>query len=148
MDRSKAIRAETKKEGKLGKAVTIAKEVNTVGPNETTAVPYAARIVCTANEVVEIGASFDSVEDQSVIPPKTLKRLQDVTWSGVEKKVMLATMHELVDDLVDEEEALVPMELAECLPDMTPVDRAVEQAKVQTTLDAKAAGAMAASCGH
>ncbi|RLN99804.1 hypothetical protein DYB28_001535, partial [Aphanomyces astaci] len=43
--------------------------------------------------------------------------------------VVRATKQELVDDLAAEEEALVPMELAACFPDMTPVDPAVEQAK-------------------
>ncbi|ETV79142.1 hypothetical protein H257_07229 [Aphanomyces astaci] len=46
----------------------------------------------------------------------------------------MATKQELVDDLAEEEEALVPMELAACFPDMTPVDPAVEQAKGGKTL--------------
>ncbi|RHY22414.1 hypothetical protein DYB36_012374 [Aphanomyces astaci] len=56
--------------------------------------------------------------------------MEDVeSTSGVVRAVMLATKQELVDDLAAEEEALVPMELAACFPDMTPVDPAVEQAK-------------------
>ncbi|ETV95434.1 hypothetical protein H310_11304 [Aphanomyces invadans] len=76
MDRAKVIWAETKKESKPGRAVTIAKEVKTVA-NETTAILCAARVLCTANQVVAMDASFDSGADQSVIPLRTLKRLQD-----------------------------------------------------------------------
>ncbi|RHY37647.1 hypothetical protein DYB38_013667, partial [Aphanomyces astaci] len=74
--------------------------------------------------------------------------MEDVeSTSGVVRAVMLATKQELVDDLAAEEEALVPMELAACFPDMTPVDPAVEQAKVQAVLDARVAEALVAGCG-
>ncbi|RHY84770.1 hypothetical protein DYB37_012254 [Aphanomyces astaci] len=67
--------------------------------------------------------------------------------SGVVKAVMLATKQELTDDLAEEEEALVPMELAACFPDMTPVDPKVEKAKVELVLDTRVADAVAAGCG-
>ncbi|ETV79143.1 hypothetical protein H257_07230 [Aphanomyces astaci] len=57
MDRAKAIWAEAQGEGKMEKAVTIAKEVKTVEPT--------------------LDASFDSGADQSVIPPKTFQLLKD-----------------------------------------------------------------------
>ncbi|ETV71525.1 hypothetical protein H257_13188 [Aphanomyces astaci] len=60
--------------------------------------------------------------------------MKDVeSTSGVVKTVMLATKQELVDDLAEEEEALVPMELA--------------ASKVQAVLDARVADALLAGCG-
>ncbi|ETV97347.1 hypothetical protein H310_09684 [Aphanomyces invadans] len=70
MDRAKSIWAETKKKGKPEKAVTIAREVKTVDPNEKMAVLCAANVVSTANHVVALDASFDSGADQSVIPQR------------------------------------------------------------------------------
>ncbi|ETV75061.1 hypothetical protein H257_10660 [Aphanomyces astaci] len=56
-------------------------------------------------------------------------------------------MEDVESTSAEEEEALVPMELAACFPDMTPVDPAVEQAKVQAVLDARVAEALVAGCG-
>ncbi|RHY52352.1 hypothetical protein DYB30_010203, partial [Aphanomyces astaci] len=223
MNRAKVVWAEARTNAKPVAVVT-----KVVQPNEDSAVMCAARVVCTASQAVALDASFDSGADQSVMPPSTLRMLQDAgrdvvvtdlpapvvvrgfvgpshtvtqevkldlmfdtdagplmltnvkCWlslgnlphgvgdillsrpimyklgydphsmlreaaavcseydmanvestSGVVKAVMLATKQELTDDLAEEEEALVPMELAACFPDMTPVDPKVEQAKVQ-----------------
>ena len=239
MDRAREVWAEKK-----AAAVTVAKMVKVVEPSEETAVMCAARVVCTASQAIALDASFDSGVDQSVIPPSTLRMLQDAgrevmvsdlpapvvvrgfvgpshtvtqevkfdlkfdtdagplmltnvkCWlslgdlprgvgdillsrpimyklgydpqtmlreaaavcseydmtdvesaSGVIKAVMIATKQELTDDLAEEEEALVPMELAACFPDMTPVDQMAEQAKVQLVLNTRVADAAAAGCG-
>ncbi|RHX96792.1 hypothetical protein DYB25_007099 [Aphanomyces astaci] len=228
MNRAKIVWADARE----GRAVAVVKNVRVVEPSEETAIMCAARVVCTASQAVALDASFDSGADQSVIPPNTLRMLQDAgrdvtvmdlsapvavrcfvgpshtvtqevkldlkfdtdagplmltnvkCWlslgnlphgvgdillsrpimyklgydphsmlreaaavsseydmadvestSGVVKAVMLATKQELTDDLADEEQVLVPMELAACFPDMTPVDPMVEQAKVQLVLD-------------
>ncbi|RQM27062.1 hypothetical protein B5M09_012245, partial [Aphanomyces astaci] len=233
MNRAKVVWAEARTNAKPVSVVT-----KVVQPNEDSAVMCAARVVCTASQAVALDASFDSGADQSVMPPSTLRMLQDAgrdvvvtdlpapvvvrgfvgpshtvtqevkldlkfdtdagplmltnvkCWlslgnlphgvgdillsrpimyklgydphsmlreaaavcseydmanvestSGVVKAVMLATKQELTDDLAEEEEALVPMELAACFPDMTPVDPKVEQAKVQLILDTRVADA-------
>ncbi|RHY89315.1 hypothetical protein DYB35_013789, partial [Aphanomyces astaci] len=204
MNRAKIVWADTRE----GQAVAVVKNVRVVEPSEETAIMCAARVVCTASQAVALDASFDSGADQSVIPPNTLRMLQDAgrdvtvmdvsapvavrgfvgpshtvtqevkldlkfdtdagplmltnlgydphsmlreaaavsseydmadveSTSGVVKAVMLATKQELTDDLADEEQVLVPMELAACFPDMTPVDPMVEQAKVQLVLDTR-----------
>ncbi|ETV97426.1 hypothetical protein H310_09756 [Aphanomyces invadans] len=67
--------------------------------------------------------------------------------SGVVKAVLLATQQEFIDDLADEEEPLMPMELAVCFSGMALVDPAAEHAKVQLILDAKVVEASEAGCG-
>ncbi|ETV72204.1 hypothetical protein H257_12679 [Aphanomyces astaci] len=240
MNRAKIVWADARE----GRAVAVVKNVRVVEPSEETAIMCAARVVCTASQAVALDASFDSGADQSVIPPNTLRMLQDAgrdvtvmdlsapvavrgfvgpshtvtqevkldlkfdtdagplmlsnvkCWlslgnlphgvgdillsrpimyklgydphsilreaaavsseydiadvestSGVVKAVMLATKQELTDDLADEEQVLVPMELAAFFPDMTPVDPMVEQAKVQLVLDTRVSDALAAGCG-
>ncbi|KAF0701754.1 hypothetical protein As57867_007834, partial [Aphanomyces stellatus] len=69
-----------------------------------------------------------------------------VSHSGVVQAV-LAVSHELVDDLAEEEEDLVPLEMSACFPDMAAVDAASETAKVKVVLDAKVIEAVAAGCG-
>ncbi|KAF0711038.1 hypothetical protein As57867_005399, partial [Aphanomyces stellatus] len=69
-----------------------------------------------------------------------------VSHSGVVQAV-LAVSHELVDDLAEEEEDLVPLEMNACFPDMAAVDAASETAKVKVVLDAKVVEAVAAGCG-
>ncbi|KAF0717917.1 Aste57867_2019 [Aphanomyces stellatus] len=69
-----------------------------------------------------------------------------VSHSGVVQAV-LAVSHELVDDLAEEEEDLVPLEMDACVPDMAAVDIASETAKVKVVLDAKVVEAVAAGCG-
>ncbi|RQM21703.1 hypothetical protein B5M09_009480, partial [Aphanomyces astaci] len=59
-----------------------------------------------------------------------------VSHSGVVQAV-LAVSHELVDDLAEEEEELLPLEMDSCFPDMVAVDAAAETAKVKVVLDAK-----------
>ncbi|RLN99817.1 hypothetical protein DYB28_009571 [Aphanomyces astaci] len=100
MNRAKVVWAEARTNAKPVAVVT-----KVVQPNEDSAVMCAARVVCTASQAVALDASFDSGADQSVMPPSTLRMLQDAGH-----------------DLAEEEEALVPMELATCFPDMTPVD--------------------------
>ncbi|KAF0684411.1 Aste57867_23606 [Aphanomyces stellatus] len=59
-----------------------------------------------------------------------------VSHSGIVQAV-LAVSHELVDDLAEEEEDLVPLEMNSCFPDMAAVDAASETAKIKVVLDAK-----------
>ncbi|RHY87322.1 hypothetical protein DYB31_015323, partial [Aphanomyces astaci] len=54
---------------------------------------------------------------------------------------------ELVDDLVEEEEELLPLEMDSCFPDMVAVDAAAETAKVKVVLDAKVVEDVTAGCG-
>ncbi|RHZ38922.1 hypothetical protein DYB26_016010, partial [Aphanomyces astaci] len=56
-----------------------------------------------------------------------------VSHSGV----IQAVSHELVDDLDEEEEELLPLEMDLCFPNMVAVDAAAETAKVKVVLDAK-----------
>ncbi len=69
-----------------------------------------------------------------------------VSTSGMVRAVM-AVSHELTDDLAAEEEALVPLEMAACFPDLAEVDVGAELAKVQTVLDARVQDAVEAGCG-
>ncbi|RHY54925.1 hypothetical protein DYB30_013223, partial [Aphanomyces astaci] len=69
-----------------------------------------------------------------------------VSHSGVVQAV-LAVSHELVDDLAEEEEELLPLEMDSCFPDMVSVDAAAETAKVKVVLDAKVVEAVTAGCG-
>ncbi|KAF0717915.1 Aste57867_2017 [Aphanomyces stellatus] len=70
----------------------------------------------------------------------------DSSHSGVVQAVM-AVSHELVDDLTEEEEDLVPLEMDACFPDMVAVDAAAEAARVKVVLDAKVVEAVTAGCG-
>ncbi|RHZ01658.1 hypothetical protein DYB35_012682, partial [Aphanomyces astaci] len=54
-----------------------------------------------------------------------------VSHSGVVQVVS----HELVDDLAEEEEELLPLEMDSCFPDMVAVDATAETTKVKEVLD-------------
>jgi hypothetical protein len=67
--------------------------------------------------------------------------------SGLVAAVLLAAQQELTDDLAEEEEALLPLELAACFPDMQPVDPTAEAKNVLAVLDLRVAEALSAGCG-
>ena len=66
--------------------------------------------------------------------------------SGVVKAIM-ALNHELTDELAAEEEALVPLELDSCFPELQVVDAEQEKDRVRAVLDERVAEAKTAGCG-
>ncbi|RLO09286.1 hypothetical protein DYB28_011025 [Aphanomyces astaci] len=73
----------------------------------------------------------------------TIDMADAVSHSGVVQVVS----HELVDDLAEEEEELLPLEMDSCFPDMVAVDATAETTKVKEVLDAKVVEALTADCG-